>query len=163
MHLQGTARWGQSGWRRWGQPNARAAAKCRTYKPWWRCEATLPPRCLCWGNTKETCKVLTGEIDRRRSRNRTLNSPFGVNYLLCAVDLTIKGEVTKQSWQHVHDEHGEDGQVGDVLHLLPGATVETDTRTLAFSEYFSLFKGLIQTCPKISWLKISYLWPTSTV
>lgn len=56
MHLQGTARWGQSEWQRWGQPNARAAAKCRTYKPWWRCAATLPPRCLCWGNKEETCK-----------------------------------------------------------------------------------------------------------
>lgn len=35
--------------------------------------------------------------------------------------LTVKGEVAEQRRQHVHDEHGEDGQVGHVLHLFPRA------------------------------------------
>lgn len=41
--------------------------------------------------------------------------------------LTIKSEVSKQSRQHVHDQHGEDGQVGHVLHPSPGAAVDTNT------------------------------------
>lgn len=41
---------------------------------------------------------------------------------------TIKSEVAKQSRQHVHDEHGEDGQVGDVLHFSPAAAANTAKR-----------------------------------
>lgn len=37
-------------------------------------------------------------------------------------DLTVKGEVTKKSRQQVHDEHGQDGDVGNVLHTFLGST-----------------------------------------
>lgn len=37
-------------------------------------------------------------------------------------ELTIKCEVTKKSSQQVHDEHGQDGDVGHVLHTLLGST-----------------------------------------
>lgn len=41
--------------------------------------------------------------------------------------LTVKGEVTKQRRQHVHDEHGHDGQVGDPLHFPAAAAVCRET------------------------------------
>lgn len=37
-------------------------------------------------------------------------------------NLTIKGEVTKQGGEQVHDEHGHDGDVGHTLHSLLGGT-----------------------------------------
>lgn len=37
--------------------------------------------------------------------------------------LTIKGQISKESSQQVHEEHGEEGDVGDALHLSAGAAV----------------------------------------
>lgn len=40
-----------------------------------------------------------------------------------STQLTVKGQVSKESSQQVHDEHGEEGDVGDALHLSAGAAV----------------------------------------
>lgn len=41
------------------------------------------------------------------------------------INLTKKGEVTKKSSQQVHDKHGQDGDVGDILHpFLGGAEIK---------------------------------------
>lgn len=35
---------------------------------------------------------------------------------------TVKCEVAEESGEQVHDKHGQDGDVGDVLHALLGST-----------------------------------------
>lgn len=35
---------------------------------------------------------------------------------------TVKREVTKDGSEQVHDKHGQDGDVGNVLHTLLGST-----------------------------------------
>lgn len=40
-----------------------------------------------------------------------------------STQLTVKGQISKESSQQVHDEHGEEGDVGDALHLSAGAAV----------------------------------------
>lgn len=37
--------------------------------------------------------------------------------------LTVEGQISKESSQQVHEEHGEEGDVGDALHLSAGAAV----------------------------------------
>lgn len=37
--------------------------------------------------------------------------------------LTIKGQISKESSQQVHEEHGQEGHVGDALHLSAGTAV----------------------------------------
>ena len=37
--------------------------------------------------------------------------------------LTVEGQVSEEGSQQVHDEHGQEGHVGDTLHLSAGAAV----------------------------------------
>jgi len=37
--------------------------------------------------------------------------------------LTVEGQIPEEGGQQVHDEHGQEGHVGDALHLLARATV----------------------------------------
>lgn len=39
------------------------------------------------------------------------------------IKLTIKGQISKESSQQVHEEHGQEGHVGNALHLSAGAAV----------------------------------------
>lgn len=37
--------------------------------------------------------------------------------------LTVEGQVSEEGGQQVHDEHGQEGHIGNALHLLAGAAV----------------------------------------
>lgn len=37
--------------------------------------------------------------------------------------LTIKGQISKESSQQVHEEHGQEGHIGNALHLSAGTAV----------------------------------------
>lgn len=37
--------------------------------------------------------------------------------------LTVEGQVSEESCQQIHDEHGQEGHVGNALHLFAGAAV----------------------------------------
>lgn len=52
--------------------------------------------------------------------------------------LTIKGEVTKKSRQQVHDKHGQDGDVGHILHALLGGTMAKNRRKNTFIYHSSM-------------------------
>lgn len=59
--------------------------------------------------------------------------------------LTVKGEVAKQSCEQVHDEHGQDGDVGNILHaFLGGAGVKTSRKNNHTQLFF--FFGNARTC-----------------
>lgn len=47
-------------------------------------------------------------------------------YNLCLVllkKLTVEGQISEQGGQQVHDEHGQEGHVGNTLHLSAGSAV----------------------------------------
>lgn len=64
--------------------------------------------------------------------------------------LTIKGEVAEQRRQHIHDEHSEDGQVGHVLHLFPGAAVGVGWRKKKHNNHvwFMILAALSHSQPR---------------
>ncbi len=37
--------------------------------------------------------------------------------------LTVEGQVSKEGSQQVHDEHGQEGHIGNALHLFAGTAV----------------------------------------
>lgn len=38
-------------------------------------------------------------------------------------ELTVEGQISEEGGQQVHDEHGQEGHIGNVLHLSVGAAV----------------------------------------
>lgn len=73
----------------------------------------------------------TGILANKRLQDKRERNPFFCLFgkltpvLVRRVARTVKGEVAEEGREHVHDEHGQDGQVRDVLHLPPAATVDS--------------------------------------
>lgn len=46
----------------------------------------------------------------------------GYQFLIENKRLTVEGEVSEEGSQQVHDEHGQEGHIGNILHLFARTT-----------------------------------------
>lgn len=62
-------------------------------------------------------------------------SKLNVIVLSLSKRLTVKGQISEEGGQQVHQEHGQEGHVGNALHLSAGTAVWTGEQGVFGSEY----------------------------
>lgn len=53
----------------------------------------------------------------------TIHSVYICLYMHIFIRLTVEGQISEEGSQQVHDEHGQEGHVGNALHLSTGTAV----------------------------------------
>lgn len=69
-------------------------------------------------------------------------SSFNCNCCQLSKRLTVEGQVSEEGGQQVHDEHGQEGHVGNALHLSAGTAVRAREQGMFDLDTRAAFKNL---------------------